>query len=699
VSKELDALINALAGFGILVTAVETPLPTTAPPVTTQPPTTTPPVTTAPPSATGKFVVKDGNLIGPDGKPFLARGINVNDNQMSEVMNKDLLIKLFPGLNIIRLNCRAYADVGTFDAFVTYMTSKKIVVLFDDHTGISQPPYTGSQLSNEVDFFTRVAQHYKDNTYVWINGFNEPGDGTNLAGITEQQVAIYNGIRSVSPDVINVLELPSGGNPGLVGISATGYDYKGPMPQGAYKNMHNIVWGPHFYGWVPKFSNDRATVLAAFLGSTPTAQGIAAVQSIHSADGLVPVIIGEFGNSTTGDAIDADGDLVDDVVGTSGYGFIAWHWNANSDPNQPGDKLVSNGSLTDYGKKIAALISKAANLPSTTPTPTTAPTNGVTTVFPGDNKGAIDGAGVVWSISASGAVTRNGGLVPGGSGTSHLTIVSGNAVAFDSASGLGYSWNGSGWVQTGLSSTDIPVATNAPTQTGSVTPGKWLDGQTGTMAYKVLLPNNYDASVPYPIVLYLHQLDMGEPKNINGLMQEIDPWFNGPTFRSNHAAIVVAPLLDETADPSGNTINFGGVSNNNTAGRDAALACLQSVMNAYNHDVKRITVTGNSLGGIATWELIAFRPDLFAAAMPLAGANYARDVNQTCLTLKDKPLWAIHGSNDTNVPLTWDRSMAAQMKAIGGKMKYTELSGFGHDVWDTVYPDPQYLGWLLSQSL
>jgi predicted esterase len=696
-SKEVDALVVALANLGIMVKAVEvTPLPTTTP-VPTQPPTTAP-------VASGVFSVKNGQLFGPDAKPFLARGINVNDSQMQEVMANDLLVKLFPGLNIIRLNCRSYADPSTFDAFVSYMTKRGIVTLFDDHTGISKPPYIGTQLADEVRFFTRTADHFKDNTYVWINGFNEPGDGTNLAGITAQQVAIYNGIRGVSPNVINVLELPSGGNPGLVGTAAKGYDGNGPMPASAYANMRNIVWGPHFYGWMPKFSTDRATVQTAFTGSVGLAQGIAAVQSIHSADGVVPVIIGEFGNSTTGDAIDVDGDLVDDVVGTSGYGFIAWHWDANSNPNQPGDRLVSNGALTDYGKKIAALILKAAGggQPVTAPPVTTAPV-GVTTVFPGDGNGAIDVNGVVWSISAGGNVLLGGTSVPGGGGTSKLSIIGGVAVAYDSATANGYTWSGTQWVAytggTGaLPSTTVASAPSTNTG-GTVSPGKWLDGRTSNMSFKVLLPNNFVATVGYPIILYLHQLDMGTGNNVTALMQEIDPWFNGPTFRSKHAAIVVVPLLDQSADPSGNTVNFGGVSSGVVAGRDNALVCLQAVRNAYNNDPRRISVTGNSLGGIGAWEMIAFRPDLFCAAMPLAGASYSRDVDTTCTLLKDKPIWSIHGANDTSVPLAWDRAISAQMKSIGGVLKYSELAGMGHDVWDTVYPDPQYLGWLMSQSM
>lgn len=31
-------------------------------------------------------------------------------------------------------------------------------------------------------------------------------------------------------------------------------------------------------------------------------------------------------------------------------------------------------------------------------------------------------------------------------------------------------------------------------------------------------------------------------------------------------------------------------------------------------------------------------------------------------------------------------------------MKYTELPGYGHDVWDDSYPNYDYMQWLFSQQ-
>jgi hypothetical protein len=314
-------------------------------------------------SGTGKFKIASGKIYQPNGKEFIARGINVNDWQINTVVTNDAcepLLKSFPRLNCIRLNCGNYpTNTSQYEPALTRLINKGILVWFDDHTGISKPPYTGAALTKEVEWFKMVAKAYAYTPYVWINGFNEPSDGKNLPGVTDQQVAIYNGVHLVSPDVFVVMEEPCGGNPGLVGIKGRGYDGSGPMPSAAYAQMKNIIWSPHFYGWSCNYSNDRATVAAALKGSVDSASGIAAAQSITSVDNPVPVIIGEFGDSTTGDAIDSNGTLVVDVVGTSGYGFLAWHWRASTNP---GDKLTvdDSGTLTPYGQQVRDLILRAA---------------------------------------------------------------------------------------------------------------------------------------------------------------------------------------------------------------------------------------------------------------------------------------------------------------------------------------------------
>src|SRR4051794_38040762 len=244
----------------------------------------------------------------------------------------------------------------------------------------------------------------------------------------------------------------------------------------------------------------------------------------------------------------------------------------------------------------------------------------------------------------------------------------------------------------------------------SAAPGNWITQNINGMRYDVLLPANYDPSIKYPTMLFLHQLDMGnDPVD---LLNWVNGWFNTTQFRTDHPAVVVMPLLDQSADPSGQTINFGGVSTADNPGELNAIAALKAVLAQYSTDPSRVYVTGASMGGIGTEDMmIKFNAHtgtegkILAAGLSMAGADYGQGYpqpNQSVVTaLKNVPLWAIHGGQDTQVPLAWDQNLHAAEQTIGGIMKYTQDNSLGHDVWDTYYPKigpDSPLSWLFSQS-
>ena len=75
-------------------------------------------------------------------------------------------------------------------------------------------------------------------------------------------------------------------------------------------------------------------------------------------------------------------------------------------------------------------------------------------------------------------------------------------------------------------------------------------------------------------------------------------------------------------------------------------------------DPTRIYVTGQSMGGIGTFGIIAKRPDLFAAAVPLCGGGDPASV----AAFKDVPTWVFHGENDRVIPAERSRVMVEALK-------------------------------------
>ncbi|HEY2748889.1 MAG TPA: cellulase family glycosylhydrolase [Polyangia bacterium] len=423
----------------------------------------------APLAATGQFHVANGQIIDPAGNVYIARGINVGDPSIASQV-----LQLFPGTNFIRFADGDHQPASFYQPFVDVMTANKVVVEIEDHPWPLANAYSGQQLANETNWYASLAAAYQNNPYVWFGSMNEPQGGD----ITGQQIATYQAIRNQGANNMILFEAGVGaGNPGATGPAA--------LDSSSYAGLHNVGWDLHFYGWVNGRNPDQNSVDATLLGAAGSGTGIRAVQQITSGDGTIPVLNAEFGNSTDGVSIDANGDQVIYAVTTwalqNGYtsGFAAWHWHAS---DNIGDLLQINGVRTHYGDQIAAAIAAVAPPP---PPPTGGSCQVVLTTTSGGS--ITDAAGNVWSLSSSGTIMENGSAVAGGGGTAQLTYVAATQTIWgqDASSGNWYSWSGGNWV--GPSSTS-PIQSCqvvlTTTSGGSITDASgnvWTLSSSGTV--------------------------------------------------------------------------------------------------------------------------------------------------------------------------------------------------------------------------
>jgi predicted esterase len=123
------------------------------------------------------------------------------------------------------------------------------------------------------------------------------------------------------------------------------------------------------------------------------------------------------------------------------------------------------------------------------------------------------------------------------------------------------------------------------------------------------------------------------------------------------------------------------------------LEVLEQLRKEFNLDDKRLYVTGLSMGGYGTWDVIQRHPALFAAAAPVCGGAD----ESSAARIKDIPIWCFHGGADNVVPPERSRNMIAALKAAGGEPKYTEYPGVGHNSWDRAYSEPELAPWLFAQ--
>ncbi len=313
-------------------------------------------------AAAANFTTSGGKFFAPDGNSFIAKGVNCAPYAGYYPASWAAVKLLFPKINFVRLVCEAAfsLDVNHPDAttngvsynsviqFIAQATADKVVCMIDYHT--LKTVATGGTLSTEYSFYNEFAAKYKDNPYIWFNSENEP-DG-NASDIVAEQKNVYRAVRDAGNNTIILMSLRGGGY--VDWISGN---------ENTWSQMTNVGFDLHYYGYL---TADFGNGSPGDVGSTTRAYNaqIAAVQksTIRSLDGVMPVAHCEFGPSTGGDAVDANGLQVVEAVLNGGLSFAAWSVNATSILG--GDALVINGSatyqgdLTPYGQFVAARIAQ-----------------------------------------------------------------------------------------------------------------------------------------------------------------------------------------------------------------------------------------------------------------------------------------------------------------------------------------------------
>ena len=119
---------------------------------------------------------------------------------------------------------------------------------------------------------------------------------------------------------------------------------------------------------------------------------------------------------------------------------------------------------------------------------------------------------------------------------------------------------------------------------------------------------------------------------------------------------------------------------------------IEEAVTRYNVDRDRISITGLSMGGFGTWEMLCTYPDLFAAAAPVCGGGISWRVpwNLKC------PVRVFHGDADDAVPLVYSQLMTDTVNRHGGSAKLTIFHGVEHDSWVPAYEETNLIEWLAN---
>ena len=222
-------------------------------------------------------------------------------------------------------------------------------------------------------------------------------------------------------------------------------------------------------------------------------------------------------------------------------------------------------------------------------------------------------------------------------------------------------------------------------------------GDGATLPYRLLSPETPAAGKRYPLVIFLHGAGERGTNNESQLTHCARD-FAKPEVRVKFPCFVLAPQCP--GDRKWCEVDWGDPKPHLTPKDPSVpmgllLTLLPQVMKELPIDPSRVYVTGLSMGGFGTWDLITRQPGLFAAAAPICGGG---DVT-AAPALAKLPIWIFHGGNDGVVKTVRAQLMIEALKQAGSTVaKYTEYPGVGHDSWGKAFAEPEFFTWLFAQQ-
>ena len=222
-----------------------------------------------------------------------------------------------------------------------------------------------------------------------------------------------------------------------------------------------------------------------------------------------------------------------------------------------------------------------------------------------------------------------------------------------------------------------------------------FESPDGRLPYRLLKPAGFDAAKKYPMVILLH--GAGERGDDNKAQLK---WggglFSDAKVMEKYPAFVLVPQCAKEKK----WVEIDWSAENVVAPADAGttqkmlLAVVDAVQAEFPIDADRLYLTGLSMGGFGTWDLITRYPARWAAAAPICGGG---DKSKAAAA-KAIPVWAFHGSADGVVKPVRTKEMVDAIAAAGGNVAHTEYAGVGHDSWSGAFSEPNFLPWMFAQK-
>ena len=218
-----------------------------------------------------------------------------------------------------------------------------------------------------------------------------------------------------------------------------------------------------------------------------------------------------------------------------------------------------------------------------------------------------------------------------------------------------------------------------------------------TLPFALYSPKKIKGKIP--LLIYLHGYTNGGESNLIPFYEALPIIFRTKFNSRKQPAFILIPSLPR----------FEGYPSKEGEGFDKVFTLLfRKLISEYPIDENRVYIMGASNGGMGSWAQMGIHPERYAAAIPMMGCIHTSDVDEYCLKIKDKPIWAVHATDDKAVGIGENKAFGSfgsdiivdGLKKIGSKnLKYTRYEKYGHSASGHFIKTVNWHKWLFEQKL
>lgn len=204
------------------------------------------------------------------------------------------------------------------------------------------------------------------------------------------------------------------------------------------------------------------------------------------------------------------------------------------------------------------------------------------------------------------------------------------------------------------------------------------DGTINLQYRKADIPGTGDKAL---LVIYLHG---GSSKGDDNETQMQEPGINSIStwlYNNNSKTIMLVPQCPQNLSWLGTM-------------QDAIVHLLQTYIDRGVADASKVYIFGGSMGGTGTWNMLSNHPELFAAAMPVAGNPTGLNAEAVSKT----PLYTVMGTADKLMKISNVEDFLKEMDGYDAEYEFDIEDGWTHeDVCKNSYTDER-LAWVFAHA-